>query len=34
MDTYTDIYEETDFQTEDADLAQMLNDLENGIVFN
>ena len=33
MATFEDVYEEVDFATEDTELANLLSDLENGVVF-
>ena len=30
---FEDVYEEVDFTTEDTELANLLNDLDNGVVF-
>lgn len=33
MNIEVDLYEETDFATDDAELSNLLTDLENGVVF-
>ena len=33
MATFEDVYEEVDFTTEDTELANLLSDLDNGVVF-
>lgn len=33
MATFEDVYEEVDFTTEDTELANLLSDLDSGVVF-
>lgn len=33
MADYADLYEETDFRTDDTELDNLLNALESGVVF-
>lgn len=34
MNNYADLYEETDFNTSDKELENILKDLESGVVFD
>ena len=34
MATFEDVYEEVDFATEDTELSNLLEALENGVVFD